>query len=713
MLSIPTVFADSSNSDKAQEDKKNAESTAKAAAKDARDVVKAVFDSSEDKKKAETKVDANLVDNLKELPREKSKDVSAISPKKLDRAEKFKLLKLKVEKTKDVRVIVGLDFSFRPEGELSLSQAKEQRLNIKNAQDALIKLLPTNMAKDVYRFEQIPALVMTVDKQTLEKLETSPLVPEIYEDVLMRPMLTDSVPLIGAPIAWSNGFTGAGQTIAILDSGIDKTHPFLTGKVVSEACYSSTVTSAKSTSVCPGGASSSTAVGSGVPCNVSGCSHGTLVAGVAAGNGATFSGVAKDAKIISIKVFSKINDPVFCGGTTPCIGAFTSDVIKGLLRVGVLAPSYEISSVNLSFGGSPYTDPCDNDSRKPSIDSLKSLGIATVAASGNGDQFGNGFIDAIISPACISSVVSVGSTTVDSHGSGLNNDEVSTFSNTAYFLDLLAPGEEILSSVPGGSFGISSGTSFSAPHVSGAWAILKQSQPNASVDQILASLKATGLPIAHAGDVFPRIQIAAALNNLNSPIAVDDSGVGFETDEDNLFNTANVLTNDSDPNGDTLVVESFDITGTLGLVTNNGDGTFGYNPNGQFEGLSQGQSSTDSFSYTVGDGNGWTDTAVVTIKINGLDDAPPPPTQKLLEIKGDPASANAIYKVVVTGQIIPGPNAEPGDKISSDKKTVNGVTWTTGIDDFYFTGDIVSITADHHIFSFVDGIEIPNGSPST
>src|SRR3990172_4829225 len=71
-----------------------------------------------------------------------------------------------------------------------------------------------------------------------------------------------------------------------------------------------------------------------------------------------------------------------------------------------------------------------------------------------------------------------------------------------------------------------------------------------------------------------------------------------------------------------------------------GDGTFSYNPNGQFEGISQGQSSIDSFTYTVGDGNGWTDTATVTIKINGLDDVPPSPTQKLLEIKGDPASAN-------------------------------------------------------------------------
>jgi len=85
--------------------------------------------------------------------------------------------------------------------------------------------------------------------------------------------------------------------------------------------------------------------------------------------------------------------------------------------------------------------------------------------------------------------------------------------------------------------------------------------------------------------------------------------------------------------------------------------------------------------------------------------------QKLLEMKGDPTGEKTIYKVVVTGKITRGPNADTGDKISSDKKTVKGVI-LTGMDDFYFTGDIVSITADHHIFSFVDGVEVPNGSPS-
>ena len=67
------------------------------------------------------------------------------------------------------------------------------------------------------------------------------------------------------------------------------------------------------------------------------------------------------------------------------------------------------------------------------------------------------------------------------------------------------------------------------------------------------------------------------------PNAIGDGGVGFESDEDNFFTTGNVLINDSDPNGnDVLSVAGVDLTGTRGLVIDNGDGTFTYNPNGQF-----------------------------------------------------------------------------------------------------------------------------------
>ena len=108
----------------------------------------------------------------------------------------------------------------------------------------------------------------------------------------------------------------------------------------------------------------------------------------------------------------------------------------------------------------------------------------------------------------------------------------------------------------------------------------------------------------------------------DAPTAADDSGAGFTTDEDSSFTTASVLANDSDPETDPLSVTGIDTTGTVGLVTDNGDGTFGYDPNGQFESLAVGETATDTFTYTVSDGNGGTDTATVTITITGANDGP-------------------------------------------------------------------------------------------
>ncbi len=115
------------------------------------------------------------------------------------------------------------------------------------------------------------------------------------------------------------------------------------------------------------------------------------------------------------------------------------------------------------------------------------------------------------------------------------------------------------------------------------------------------------------------------INGVNdAPVAVDDSGMGFATDEDTAFTTANVLSNDYDPDmGDTFSVTAFDGTSTAGaLITSNGDGTFNYDPNGLFEYLAVGETATDTFTYTITDNNGAMDTATVTIEIAGVNDAP-------------------------------------------------------------------------------------------
>ena len=156
--------------------------------------------------------------------------------------------------------------------------------------------------------------------------------------------------------------------------------------------------------------------------------------------------------------------------------------------------------------GGAFVAPCDTNPLKPLIDQLRNASIATVIAAGNGARTDTGvFVPGIASPGCISSAVSVGATT--------KGDQIAAFSQTAPFLSLLAPGVDITSSVPGGGFLALNGTSMATPHVAGAWAILKQLSPGASVATVLGTLAATGRPIADArnGVTTPRIRIYDAL----------------------------------------------------------------------------------------------------------------------------------------------------------------------------------------------------------
>lgn len=406
----------------------------------------------------------------------------------------------KAAKNSSVRVIVGLNVAFAPEGNVrDRLEIERQRQSIGAAQRALLNLPGLRNARDVKLFAQIPFLALRADAVALQTLLANQGVTSLHEDKLVDLALADSVPMIGANAAYAAGFTGAGQTIAVLDSGVDKTHPFLAGKVVSEACYSTTDASEGATSLCPGGVSASTASDSGRNCqgSIPGCDHGTHVAGIAVGKGLSFSGVAKDASLIAIQVFSKFTS----GGSH--LSAFDSDIVLGLERVYDLRGTYTIAAVNMSLGGGRYSTPdrCDagNAATKAAIDNLRSVGIPTVIAASN-----TSFVDSLASPGCISSAISVGSTT--------KSDTISSFSNSATFLHLLAPGGNINSSVPGGGFALKSGTSMAAPHVAGAWAILKQQAPSASVAQLLAALQTTGKSVIDArnGLVKPRIQIDAA-----------------------------------------------------------------------------------------------------------------------------------------------------------------------------------------------------------
>jgi hypothetical protein len=440
----------------------------------------------------------------------------------------------KAKKKGTVSVIVKVRAAFQPEGQImNAAQRLAQRKVIGEAQDQMLSWL-RYVPSTLKRYEYLPYIAASLDTTGLEQLQSSSEALDISEDKPMRLALAESLPRIGAPRAWAGGFNGSGKTIAVLDSGVDKNHPWLAGKVVSEACYSTNNSAELYSSLCPGGVAESTDPDSGVPCTFLGgaenCGHGTHIAGIAAGR----AGVAYGANVISIKVMSRVDDSEACRGQAPCLLSKSSDMIKALNRVFELRAvyNYDIAAANISLAASDVIDlfpsHCDSElaGMTDAINQLRSVNIATVVASGN-----DASPDAIMFPACISSAVSVGAT---SDGSDPNapNDTVPQFSNSAAFLNLLAPGTLITSSVPGDGVAGGSGTSQAAAHVSGAWAMLKEKYPTATVDQVLNKLTTFGVNITDPrnGVTKPRIQIDAALEVTVPP----DTWVGEYYNNPNL-----------------------------------------------------------------------------------------------------------------------------------------------------------------------------------
>jgi hypothetical protein len=233
-----------------------------------------------------------------------------------------------------------------------------------------------------------------------------------------------------------------------------------------------------------------------------------------AGSGDAFSGIAPGADLIAIQVFSKRQND---DGTSSIV-AYSSDVLAALEHVYDLRDTHRIAAINISLATRTHyrsAAECRQYSAYQAahliIDQLRAAGIATIAAAGN-----DAHTDGISAPACLDNVISVGATST--------TDEIWGESNSAAFVDLLAPGVGIDSAFPLQGFPDYSdtmqfsGTSQAAAQVSGAWAVLKAAEPGASVEQIYAALRANGQPLRDArnGVELPRLQLDAALAALQA-----------------------------------------------------------------------------------------------------------------------------------------------------------------------------------------------------
>ncbi|MGI5215529.1 S8 family serine peptidase [Plantactinospora sp. CA-290183] len=278
----------------------------------------------------------------------------------------------------------------------------------------------------------------------------------LWLDGLRRPVLADSVPQVGAPAAWAAGFDGAGVKVAVLDTGVDDSHPDLDGQVVARQNFTEGAEDAR---------------------DIAG--HGTHVASTVAGTGAgRFTGVAPGARLLDGKV---------CAGG----GCAESWILAGMQW----AAEQGSRVVNMSLTGQ---DTVGVDPLEQAVQQLTAThGTLFVIAAGNIPGVGT-----IGSPSTADAALAVGAVSKTDQLAGFSS-QGPRIGDGAIKPDLTAPGLDIVAAQssaaagpdvpPGGGIAMS-GTSMATPHVAGAAAILAQRQPDLPPAALKAALMAAARP---------------------------------------------------------------------------------------------------------------------------------------------------------------------------------------------------------------------------
>lgn len=285
---------------------------------------------------------------------------------------------------------------------------------------------------------------------------------KVWLDGTARISTDVSVPLVGAPAAWAQGFSGGYVPVGVLDTGVDTDHPDLAGTVAETVDFTDTRD------------------------GVDRVGHGTQVASVIAGSGAAsggrYRGMAPDARIYSAKV---------CASTL----CTESAIIEGM---DWAARDKGLKVVNLSLG---RPDGPGTDLLEEAVDTLTArYGTLFVIAGGNDGG-------RVSSPASADAALAVGASTLTDKVAGFSNHGPRA-GDDGLKPDLTAPGVNIMAARSGdsklpalgprGAYTRQSGTSMAAPHVTGAAAIVAQEHPEWSPARIKAALMGAATPIADA-----------------------------------------------------------------------------------------------------------------------------------------------------------------------------------------------------------------------
>ena len=308
-------------------------------------------------------------------------------------------------------------------------------------------------------FNLTPTVAATMSRRDIAGLSDESNVEYIWLDEEIHTCLDRSVPAISVPAVWNAGYRGTGIKVAVVDTGIDRTHPDFAGRIVDGASF----------------------VGGDYQDDNG---HGTHVASICAGSGAaqegTYRGVAPEARLYAAKVLDS-------GG---------SGSMSGVMAGVEWAVDQGVQVINLSLGGSGSSD--GQDALSLTCNAAVSRGIVVCVAAGNEGPLAR----TVGSPGAAVDVITVGA--VD------RADRVASFSSRGPTRDgrtkpdICFPGVGIVAaraagttmgSPMGSHYTASDGTSMATPHASGLAALLIQARLSSSPAQIKQALTETALDL--------------------------------------------------------------------------------------------------------------------------------------------------------------------------------------------------------------------------
>ncbi len=308
---------------------------------------------------------------------------------------------------------------------------------------------------------------ITLNSSDINQLAELPGVRGIFPDSVVHLNLNDSVPLIGADQVWQltdsrqRPITGQGIRVAIIDTGIDYTHPDL-GGCFGTGCKVVDGYDLKNNDADP----------------LDDNGHGTHCAGVIAADG-TMTGVAPGASLLAYKVLDANG-----------LGTI-SGIIAGIERAAdpdqdpVTADAVDIISMSLGYPGTP------GDPWSLAVEAAAAQGILVVVAAGNnGPDYST-----LDSPGLNPHAFSVGASD--------KTDQIASFSSRGPLPgypdlikpDIVAPGDDIVSTWLSGGYASANGTSMATPHVAGAAALVWQAHPNWAAEMVRANLMNTAVDL--------------------------------------------------------------------------------------------------------------------------------------------------------------------------------------------------------------------------